>query len=129
MRPTIASLVLCATLIVACHNAPPPEPGSAGRSVITREQLDEAGSASVYDVITRLHNEYFNDRGKVSIRMNQTARAVVFMEDQEYGIIETLQNIPASRIQLIRYYSGIDASAKFGAQYGGGVIQLIPRVE
>jgi hypothetical protein len=129
MRRIAAPLVLYAALVVACHNAPLPPAGSNGHSVITREQLEEAGTSNVYDVITRLHNEYLNDRGKTSVLSNTTSRAVVFMEDQEYGIIETLQNIPASRIQLIRYYTGIEAAAKFGSQYGGGVIQLIPRVE
>ena len=44
-----------------------------------------------------------------------------------YGFFGDLLKDPRGRIAEIRYYSGTDASARFGAQYGGGVIQLISR--
>jgi hypothetical protein len=38
-----------------------------------------------------------------------------------------MRNIPPGRVAEIRYYPGTDAVTRFGAQYGGGVIQLISR--
>jgi len=116
--------------IIACH----PQQrgvanGSSVRNVITQVQIDAAGAASIYDVITRLHGEFLRDRGRTSILTNRTSRAIVFLNDQEYGIPETMRSIPPNRIAEIRYFSGTDAVTRYGAQYGGGVILLISRVE
>ena len=54
-------------------------------------------------------------------------KAVVFLNDQEYGIIETMRNIPKGRISEVRYIRGVDAVNRYGAQYGGGIIMLISR--
>lgn len=113
----------------ACHRGPDVAlPGSA-ENVVTREELESAGSASVYDVIVRRHALFFRDRGPTSVLGHSTPRAVVFMAETEYGIIESLRNLPASRIETIRYYSGTEASARFGSRYSGGVIQLMPRYQ
>jgi outer membrane cobalamin receptor len=117
-----------AIVLAACHPHRPPDDGAASlRNVITQDQIDSSGATSVYDVITRLHGEFLRDRGRTSLRTNQHERAVVFLNDHEYGIPETMRNIPIGRVSEIRYFPGIEAVAKFGSQYGGGVIQLISR--
>lgn len=95
--------------------------------MITQDQIDSTSSTNVYDLIARLHADFLKDRGVTSIKTNQRDRAVVFLNDQEYGIPETLRNLQPGRFMEIRYYSGPEAVAKFGSQYGGGVIQLISR--
>ena len=124
---TSASMLLFATFC-ACHqqnNAS--RSGRSLRNVITQGEIDSTSASNVYDLIARTRAHYLKDRGAISIKTNTHARAVVFMNDQEYGILETLRNIAPMRLGEIRYYSGIDAVAKFGSQYGGGVIQLISR--
>lgn len=89
-------LFLCPVVLavaMACHR----QQGTGGasvRNVITQEQIDSTGYTNVYDVIARLHGEYLRDRGAVSIKSNQHARAVVFLDAKEYGIPETLRNFP-----------------------------------
>jgi hypothetical protein len=95
--------------------------------IITAEELDAAGTASVYDVIVRGHALFLRNRGKVSINGDVAPRAIVFLGDTEYGEIETLRNQPASRFDMVRYFTGTQASAKFGSRYSGGVIQLVPK--
>jgi outer membrane cobalamin receptor len=119
----------CVVLVTACHRHQPADGGSSLRNVITQEQIDSSHASNIYDVITRLRGEFLRDRGRISIRTNQHERAVVFLNDQEYGIPETMRNIPVGRISEIRYFSGTEAVAKFGSQYGGGVIQLISRTQ
>jgi len=113
----------------ACHPAPEVAPVGSRSDVITRDELDSAGSVSVYDVIMRRHASFFRSRGPTSINSSSAPRAVVFMLEQPYGEIESLRNVPAERIESIRYYSGTDAASKFGRIYNGGVIQLIPRYQ
>lgn len=125
----LACLTLgCGFVVDACHPHRPPDAGGPSlRNVITQDQIDSSRAANVYEVITRLHGEFLRDRGRTSIRSNQHARAVVFLNDQEYGIPETMRNIPIGRVAEIRYFPGTEAVARFGSQYGGGVIQLISR--
>jgi len=102
---------------------------AAAANVITREQIEATGASNIYDVIARLHSDFLRDRGRVSIKMDTHDRAVVFLNDQEYGIPETMRNFPAGRVEQVRFFGGSDAVARFGSQYGGGVIQLISRTQ
>ena len=127
---SLALAVTASFALAACHSQP--AGGAAGRSVrnvITQAEIDSSDASNVYDLIARTRGEFLKDRGATSIKMNTHARAVVFMNDHEYGILETLRNIPRNRIGEIRYYPGIEAVAKYGSQYGGGVVLLLSRVE
>lgn len=114
-------------LVLACHAQQAGKPGSARRDVITEEEIEASHAANVYDLVASLRGEYLKDRGKISIKMNTREKAVVFLNDQEYGIVETMRNIPKGRISQVRYINGIDAVNRFGAQYGGGIIMLVSR--
>jgi len=130
VRPTIV-LALLVAIVAGCHQQQPSDSIlSGGRpNVITRDQIDSTGYGNVYDVIARLHAEFLRDRGVSSIKLNVRDRATVFLNDVEYGIPETLRNFPTADVEEVRYFSGPEASAKFGPQYGGGVIQLISRTQ
>lgn len=125
----LMSLLTVGSAAAACHKAPDVAlPGSAD-NVITRDELDSAGAASVYDAIARRHALFFRDRGTSSLYGNNVTHAVVFIGDQYYGEIPTLRNLPVERFQSVRYYTGTEAASRFGSQYHAGVIQLIPRYE
>jgi hypothetical protein len=126
MRPFL--LVGLVVLLAACHPQSNPSAGTS-RNLITQDEIDSADAGNIYDVVVRLHGNFLNDRGRTSIRTNRSSRAIVFLNDQEYGIPETMRNIPPGRIAEIRFYPGTDAVARFGSQYGGGVIQLISRTQ
>ena len=121
------ALVLMAA--AACHPHAGVEQGPAASNVITFDEIAAANASNVYDLIVRIRPEYLRDRGAVSILTKKRARATVFLNDQEYGELETMRNFPVDRIGEVHYFSGSDAVARFGSQYGGGVIQLISRVQ
>ena len=117
-------LVTIALVVSAC--------GGSGRTratnsseIITRAELSAVGSVSAYDAVVRLRPYFMRDRGPTSI-VNRSARtrSVVFVDESEYGEIESLKNFLASRIEEVRFYTGPEATTKFGSAYGAGVIQL-----
>jgi len=126
----LPAFVLSVALGWGCHQkrAPESEYGT-NPNVVTRAELAEVGTGTVYDAIVRRHGLFLKDRGRTSIYGKNIPRAVVFIADTEYGVIETMRNLPAERYEMVRYYPGTEASAKFGSQYMGGVIQLVPRYE
>jgi hypothetical protein len=131
MTRKTTGLVTLIAVLAACASTGTPAPASASASnVITRAELDAAGSTNTYDVIVRLRPNYLRSRGPTSV-MNASARtvAVVFVNETEYGDLESLRRFPATRIEEIRYYSGPEATTKFGSPFGAGVIALKPRVQ
>jgi hypothetical protein len=121
--------VVLVTLLAGCHQRAAAPPLAGNPNVVTREELEEAGTGSVYDAIVRRHGLFLKNRGRTSIYGKNIPRAVVFVADTEYGIIETMRNLPAERFEMVRYYPDTEAAAKFGSEYSGGVIQLIPRYQ
>ena len=84
-------------------------------------------ATTAYDVIARLRAEYLRNRGPTSLVLASRAQAVVFLNEQLYGAIDTLKELRSSDLVEIRFYDGPDAITKFGSQYSGGVIQLVTR--
>ena len=129
-RGSVTAVLLLEGALAACHpHTSDPAEKRAQRNVITQEEIDGSDASNVYDLIAHLRGEYLRDRGTISIKKNTHSRAVVFLNDQEYGILETLRNMPPNRISEIRYFTGTEAASKYGSQYGGGVVLLVSRVE
>jgi hypothetical protein len=121
-----AFIVMLALALVGCHRQ---QGGSAGggRNLITREEIERTGGISAYDVIARLRADFLADRGRTSIMLAPQNQASVFLADQYYGEIVELRNLRADQVEQIRFYPGTEAVVRFGAKYGGGVIQIQPR--
>lgn len=123
--------ILTALLIgvAACHPQKGGGSGSSDPRVITREEIEDSRGATAYDVVQRLRARYLVSRGPNSVNLDPQATAFVFLNEQPYGPLGALRNISANDLESIRFYTGPEAVQKFGAQYGGGVIQLVSRVE
>ncbi len=119
-------LVVGLLLATACFHRAPLGPES-NPNIITEDEIRAAQEASIYDVVAKLRPQYLRDRGQVSLVSAVHDVATVFLNDQEYGPISLMRDLPASDFAEVRYYSGIDAVTKFGRYYGSGVIQLISR--
>lgn len=120
-----ATLVLLAGCVSARQSQ-----SSTMDDVITRKELDAAGSVTAYDAVQRLRPNFLRDRGPVTL-LNAAARTrpAVFIDMSEYGEVESLRNFPASHVEQVRFYPGHQAVTKFGSAYGAGVIQLTMRVQ
>lgn len=123
------NLFACLAVVVAACASAPRSGAPAASNLITRAELDAAGTASVYDAVVRLRPSFLRDRGPTSV-VNAAARrvAMVFVDGSEYGEIASLERFTSSRVEEIRYYSGPEATTKFGSSYGAGVIALKMRV-
>ncbi|MFL5619509.1 MAG: hypothetical protein ACJ79A_14060 [Gemmatimonadaceae bacterium] len=124
------SLTVAVLLFVsACTAQKAGRPMGARHDLITEGEIEASNATNVYDLVASLRGDYLKDRGMISIKTNTREKAVVFLNDQEYGVAETMRNIPKGRISEVRYIPGVDAVNRFGAQYGGGIIMLRSRTE
>lgn len=113
-----------ALVIASCVK---PSTGPSRENVITQEQIDQSNAITAWDVVARYRGDFIRNRGPTSITMGTQDIPVVFLNDVEYGPIQSLRDIRAVDIAEIDLYSGPDAVIKFGSRYGGGVIQCRSR--
>jgi hypothetical protein len=124
-----AFVVLLALMASACGGASRAS-SSDGSTVISRAELDAAGSVSAFDAVQRLRPNFLRGRGPTSI-VNSSARTrpAVFVDGSEYGEVESLRTFPASRVDEIRFLSGPEAVTRLGSIYVAGVIQVRMRAQ
>jgi hypothetical protein len=122
--------VLLLSALLACARAPYTDPSLApDREIITQDEIEASHGSSAYDVIRKLHGNFLSYRGRTSIRDNVTSMPMVFMDDQVYGPVSVLRNIPASQIAEIRLYRAWEAVIKYGSGLPGGAIAIYSRLE
>ncbi|MGQ0646211.1 MAG: hypothetical protein ACT4P7_01500 [Gemmatimonadaceae bacterium] len=95
--------------------------------MITREDLEKAqGLTTAMDAVQRLRPRFLRDGGTRSIRSIDSG-PVVRVDNEMTGGVEALRTVPISEINEIRYYSAVDATARFGGATGRPVIHITRR--
>jgi outer membrane cobalamin receptor len=103
--------------------------GRASNDIITRADIEKIHAATALDAVSRYRGDILVTKGPSSIYLDKQTHPVVFTNATYYGKVDELKNIPADGIGEIRFFRGVDAVRLFGAQYGGGVIQIVSRVD
>lgn len=80
----------------------------------------KADDATAYDALARLRPNWLTAHGVTTFDPGVSQFAVVFVEGQKYGGIESLRNIQAYHVANLRYYDVTQAGATFGLKAGGG---------
>jgi hypothetical protein len=98
-------------------------------SVLTSEEIAAAHADinTAYDAIARLRPNWLAPHGVTSGVNNGagTEYALVFVDGQRFGDINTLRGIPAYHVGDIRYYNVTEAGARFGINGGSsGAIEI-----
>ena len=93
-------------------------------NLITEDEIAATPSSNAYEVVAKLRPNFLKTRGRTTINAVANDRAVVFLDGQYYGNLNTLRNLLATQIREIRYIGGTDAVTQYGMQYGGGVIAI-----
>jgi outer membrane cobalamin receptor len=128
MRRFVAVLaVLLAVTASGCTRPPKPAGSVSGVRVISRDDMDRIHAATALDAVQRYRADVLVTRAPSSVYLNKQQHPVVFIDSQFWGQVDELRNIGADGIKEIRFFDGTDAVRLFGAQYGGGVIQIVSR--
>jgi hypothetical protein len=80
----------------------------------------KADDATAYDALARLRPNWLNAHGVTTFDARVSEFAVVFVEGQKYGGLESLRSIQAYHVANLRYYNVTEAGATFGLKAGGG---------
>ncbi len=121
-------LVIVAAVAVAC--APPATSGrtaSRDNNFITTEEIAASQTTNVYDAIKNLRPMFLRSRGATTFDPNSVQTAVVFVDGQKFGSVETLKTMPVLQVTSIRFLTPSDATTKYGTGYTAGIIEVSMR--
>ncbi len=80
---------------------------------------------TAYNALARLRPNWMTVHGVSSFDPRANDLAIVFVDGQLYGGLNSLRNIPADGIAYFRYYDVTEAGATFGLRGGtGGAIEV-----
>jgi hypothetical protein len=121
-----SALALFAILAPACASTGGPG-GGGSSNLITREQIMEVPDGTAQTVIQRLRPAWLRARGQSSLSNPEPAFARVFVDEMQYGDINSLAGISTTEIESIEYISATDATTRYGTGYVGGIIRVRTR--
>jgi hypothetical protein len=99
---------------------------SPDRSLITREEIQQHRFTNAYQLVEALHSNWLRTRGTDSFA--QPGQVLVYLDDSRLGGVEALRSISTQTVGYIRYYDGLQASARWGLDHGHGVIFVSTRL-
>ncbi len=128
MRRWLLSLLVA---IAGCGGSMSSAGGAPGTSrqadIITRAEIDSAvGLTSALDAVQRLRPRFMRNSGTRSLRAVDSG-PLVRIDNEMVGGVEALRSVSISEVGEIRYYSAVDATARFGGIAARPLIHVIRR--
>jgi hypothetical protein len=131
MSARLAYLLAAGALVACATTGANPTIARQSASVLTAEEIESAhaDATTLYDAIARLRPNWLAAKGVTSGYYNaDTQYAMVYLDGQQYGALNTLRNIQAYNVGMIRYYDVTQAGARFGIKGGSsGVIEVLSK--
>ncbi len=118
MRPSKLFVLL---MLVGCAGNQSGARGTAGTDParVTSEEIAASGAATAYDVVDRLHHNWFRDQ--------LTGQPVsVYLDNQKLPDgADALRNLPVQDVAELQYLDGRTAAMRWGPEAMGGAIVVI----
>lgn len=120
----IVQLVLLGATLVAfasCTGSKMGQSSNGDPSVITQEQIQEAGTmSSAYSIVQRLRPTWLQKRGPSSV--SSQGSIIVYVDGNRYGSPSSLRQIDVVDVESMEYLSDNEATTRFGSGHDSGVI-------
>jgi hypothetical protein len=117
----LSLIVICG----ACASRPSGTTPVKDPNLITYEELHANRFTDVYQAVESLRSNWLIPRGTDSFRT--PSQVIVVFDDTQLGDVSTLRTINITSVVYIRYYNGVEATARWGLDHGGGVIFVSSR--
>ncbi|PYO50021.1 MAG: hypothetical protein DMD72_03505 [Gemmatimonadetes bacterium] len=114
--------------VMACASAGTSTPGvRRDPNVVTQQEIADAHVSTAYEAIQRLRPMFLKTRGRTTVNGQANDYAIVFVDGQRFGDLNSLNNIVANSVLEARFLPGTEAVNRYGMEYGGGVIDIKTR--
>ena len=123
-----------ALLAVSCASSGTPARSDSGvhqasrnRTILTLDEINGSSARDAYHAVQLLRPDWLRSRGSVSVRDPRPVAVVAYVDGQRYGGAQSLEQFRIGSFKEIRYYSGSEATSRWGTGHAGGVIYLTTR--
>jgi hypothetical protein len=121
--PLIEGLI--AILRISCTRAKVPPHGAYDAQTITEAEIVASNAINAYEVIVKLRSNFLSYRRETSFYPTESkSMPTVYVDEQKYGEIAVLENIPALQVASIRLYRAWEATTRYGSGNMSGVIAV-----
>ena len=126
MHPFVTRALLAALLLTTASGCAARQTPSQrlDRNLITAEQIRENGYRTAFDAVEALRAPWLLTRPD---GLNAQREVQVYLDESRLGGVETLRQINASQIRMIRYIDAATAINRWGVDHGQGVIMVVTR--
>jgi hypothetical protein len=115
-------------LVISCTPARVVPSSAYDTRTITEQEIVASNAINAYEAIQRLRSNFLSYRGETSFYASRAkSMPTVYVDEQRYGEITTLETIPAGQVASIRLYRAWEATTKYGTGNTGGVIAVTTR--
>lgn len=119
--------VSCASSGTPARSDPGTQSSTRDRTMLSQEEIKESSARDAYHAVQLLRPDWLRSRGAVSMRDPTPAQVVVYVDGQRYGGATSLEQFRMGSFKELRYYSGSEATSRWGTGHAGGVIYLTTR--
>jgi hypothetical protein len=124
--PSMAALVF--VLVLSCTRARVTPHNAYDAQTITEAEIVSSNAINAYEVIVKLRSNFLSYRGETNFyASNSKSMPTVYVDEQRYGEITVLENIPALQVASIRLYRAWEATTRYGTGNMSGVIAVTTR--
>ena len=120
--------LLMSVLVISCARPSVAPRGVYDTQTITEQEIVASNAINAYEAIQRLRSNFLTYRGETSFYLSHSkSMPTVYVDEQKYGEITVLENIPAQQIASIRLYRAWEATTRYGTGNTAGVIAVTTR--
>jgi hypothetical protein len=132
----LSSGIAVALLAVSCassgtparSDSSAPQPAaSRNRNIITETEVKESSARDAYHAVQLLRPDWLRSRGSVSMRDPTPPQVIAYVDGQRYGGVGSLEQFRVGSFKEIRFYTGSEATSRWGTGHAGGVVYLTTR--
>lgn len=91
------------------------------------DEIQQSSARDAFHAVQLLRPDWLRSRGAVSTRDTRPAQVTVYVDGQKYGSASTLEQFRMGSFKEMRYFSGSEATSRWGTGHAGGVILLTTR--
>ena len=115
-------------LVISCSTARVVPSSTYDAQTITEQEIVASNAINAYEAIQRLRSNFLSYRGETSFYLSHSkSMPTVYVDEQRYGEITVLENIPAQQVASIHLYRAWEATTKYGTGNTAGVIAVTTR--
>ena len=100
---------------------------TSGPNLITAEEISKASVQNALEAVQKLRPAMLRRTQAASANAQSRGEIVAYIDNNRYGPVEQLRQIPASSIFAVRYFSASESQLKWGSGHPSGVIEVITK--